>query len=237
MKSLSSRRVGGARRGFTLIELIAVIAVIAILMGIGATTLKNVTTARGVGTGVPLAENVFDEAQAVAKGRGIDAFVVIYADTKVSDPDMQQKLFRYMGVATAREARDSSGNPDPSADSELRLIGRGTELPAGVFFNAKASGLPATPNGKAFIPGVAGESDCYVYRFNSEGILVEPTTGGASGPQAKFVIQSGVMRPGDTQPRALPKSKRDIGGFAIWRSGQTSIFRHPDQIMTGDSEF
>lgn len=216
-------------KGFTLVELIAVIAVIAILMGIGATTIKNVTTAKGVNTGVPIAEGVFAEARALAKGRGVDAYVVIYADTSSSDPDSQAKLFRYMGVATDVEY-DANGNPTPGSGT-LRLTSRGVTLPSKTFFNAYLSGMPATPNNSALFPGSSDAKECYAFKFNSEGILVEPTLSDPNGPQAMFVLQSGVISPGSSVPKELPKNEKDVGGFAIWRSGQTSLFRHPDQIL------
>lgn len=237
MKIIRNQGTIKGRNAFTLIELIAVIAVIAILMGIGASTLKNVTSARGVGTAVPIAESLFSEARSVAKGRGVDAYVVIYADSSNTEKGMKEKYLRYMGVATAKQKLDSSGDPIPN-ESEITLTGKGTVLPSKVFFNPKTSGFTGGPNGKAFIPGVSGESDCYVYRFNSEGILVDPVqTGGADEPQAKFVVQRAVLTPGSDTPKVPKDAKRDIGGFAVWRSGATSLFRTADQITTGDSDF
>ncbi|GAA5494844.1 hypothetical protein Rhal01_01008 [Rubritalea halochordaticola] len=229
MKNPSISLFRNKPRGFTLIELIAVIMVIAILMGIGATTLKNVTTAKGVNTGVPIAESIFSEARSLAKGRGVDAYVIIYADTSDNDADMTEKLYRYMGVATNAEY-DANGNLTEGSGT-LRLTSRGSMLPTKTFLNANLSGLTDADKMPVLIPGSSDPKECYVYRFNSEGILVEPTLSGANGPQALFVIQSGVMTPGSDFPKELPKNEKDVGGFAVWRSGQTSVFRHPDQIL------
>lgn len=216
-----NKRASAGNRGFTLIELLVVITIIAILLGIGAQTMKSATTAQGVPTAVPVAEGVFAEARSVARNRGVDAYVVIYADTTDTSEDSREKLFRYMGVAA-----------EDAGTGELRLTARGVTLPSQTFFNANLSQMGASEMKTCEFPGLSGARDCYAYRFNSEGVMVEPNLNEVDPamPNALFIVQSGVLAPGQEVPRKLPTNKKDVGGFAIWKSGNTSIFRSPNQI-------
>lgn len=202
-------------RGFTLVELIVVITIIASLLAVGVGTIKNVAGSKGVSTGVSLAEGVFDHARNLAKANG-KARVLVYADEGGDNADKRERYLRLLAVSKLK-IKD-----DPSDADEWILAGSGTSLPADTFFNANlCAGVQKIT---AVFPGSSTAKSCYVYEFNSEGALINPTTKGA------FIMQSGRLLPGQTVPKNMPSRSRDVGGFAIWSTGKTSTFRSPDQI-------
>lgn len=204
--------------------MLVVLVIISTLIGIGAQVMKNATTAQGTDTGASMAESLFAEARGLAKTSGVSTRVVIYCGGGKGED--RQKHLRYMGIV--RQIVDDGGTPSDSSDDSTewndKLTARGVLLPSKVFFNANLSGEPAIM--AVQIPGQRQDQDCYYYEFNAEGILAEPT----GTVPAAFVVQAGTLLPTDDTPRELNKGNRDVSGFAIWKRGNTSMFRNADQI-------
>jgi len=214
------------KRGFTLVELIVVIAIISTLLAVGVGTIKNVAGSKGVSTGVSLAEGVFDHARNLAKANG-SARVMIYCDEGGSNKVQREKYLRLMAVSALKlQPKTNPADPD---EYEWTIVGGGVVLPSDTFFNANLCSGVQKEN--AVFPGSSKTKSCYIYEFNSEGALVNPTG------DAKFIIQSGKLIPGQTVPREMPTRKRDVGGFRIWSTGKTSVYRSPDQINDGELKF
>jgi prepilin-type N-terminal cleavage/methylation domain-containing protein len=232
-------------KGFTLLEILVVMAIIATLLGLGVGAIKNMATSKGVSTAVPLADSIFDQARQVAKSSGTPTRVVIYADTSGDNEDKRSRYMRMMGVATAR---DINGEPvkKGAPQDHWKLVSRPITLPSNTFFNANViysitSGLRLK---ETFFPGDnTSKKDCYVYEFNSEGALILATNNGegASLEDGQFVVQAGKLIPGSGTPviKVDNNAKRDIGGFKIWANGRMAMFRSPNQIIeaTDDPEF
>ncbi len=223
-------------KGFTLIEILVVMAIIATLLGLGVGAIKSMSTSKGVSSAVPIADAIFDQARQVAKSSGTPTRVVIYADTTGDNKDKRDRFLRVMGVATGR---DAAGLPvDDIADvTQWKLVSRPVTLPSNTFFNANLSNQPATATETAVFPGSADPKNCYVYRFNSEGALIDAS--GATVADGQFVVQAGKLLPGQTVPNEDSKASRDIGGFRIWANGRMAMFRSPNQIVSSsdDPEF
>lgn len=212
-------------QGFTLVEMLVVITIITVLLTVGALGIKNLSKGAGVTAGVSTAEAVFSEARSIAVGRGTKARVLIHAQNDPSDPLHRERYLKYMAIAY----EELSADGEPTGD--WKIASRGTLLPNGVYFikdlsetNAPGLSSPMTIT----LPGNSS-SRCYYYEFNSEGLITDPQITGDDAP--RFVIRTASLPPGRDEPVVDSDAEKNIGGFVIWRSGRTSVFRHPDQIQ------
>ncbi len=221
-------------RGFTLVEILVVLAIIGALLSVGVGAIKNLSKSKGVSTAVPLAQSVFDQARQVAKSSGARTRVVIYADSRADTAETRQnhrnRYLRMMGVATGR---DASGENVASGDtvSEWKLVSRPVIIPSGTYFNENLS--EHSGEDTAVFPGSTTAVSCFVYEFNSEGALIEAEDDGSGAPLSggKFVVQAGRLTPGEDIPDVSNDAKRDAGGFRIFENGRMATFQSPNQIV------
>jgi prepilin-type N-terminal cleavage/methylation domain-containing protein len=236
--------------GFTLVEMLVVIAIMSILMTAGAIGLSGVG-GKGVTSGVATAESLFDEARSTAVGTGVRACVLVAKDLTNNKSDNLKRI-----VVATEEIETDSTKPNfgqaknPNAEEPNWVISsRGTLLPDQVFFsqvlseaNRGSNSGPLKTVSKSKIKGAQGEKggpapaakaaydgDYYIYEFNSQGI--------AKSPGAAFILGNGVRplnKPTD-KPKPVASAKRDFGGFMVWKNGRTSTFRSPDQMKGIDS--
>jgi len=216
---LHSRRVAPA---FTLVEMLVVITIITVLLTIGAVGLKNMARGTGISAGLPVAEAVFAEARAIAVGKGTKARVLIHGTKDKTDEYHRERYLRYMAI----QYLDTQGTED-TADDVWVIASKGMSLPKGVYFLKTLSdkGGPAINSEENIeLPGKS-DTTCFYYEFNAEGMISDPVPSDNTVP--RFVIASGSLSPDATEPTIRDKN---VGGFVIWRTGRTSLFRHPDQI-------
>jgi prepilin-type N-terminal cleavage/methylation domain-containing protein len=205
-------------RGFSLIELLVVILIISVLLTLGAVGLRGLG-GKGVTSGVSTAEAVFDEARAIAVGKGTKARVLV----DINNPQDTENYKRRMVVVY--EKLNEQGEPQKD---QWEMSSRPITLPDGTFFSSTFSKKNHENGGdaveefnfqseskKAFAGKYA------YYEFNSEGI--------SSAPGTSFVIGAGT-RPQGGEPKVTGAAKRDFAGFIVWRNGRTSLFRGPDEI-------
>lgn len=219
--------------GFSLLELLVVISLIAVLMTVGSFGIKNFSKASGVSSGVPIAQGVFAQARALAIEKGTNTRVMMHCDNRTDTLNRERNL-RYMVV---QYFGDPNNTPSDPSDDEWVTASKGVKLPEGVFYSVSLSNrgdAPDTAQSSGNLPGGAVQN-CRTYEFNSQGIIIEPApdTGISYGNNPpRFVIRAGSLAPGQTEPAAASGAgERNVGGFVIWRNGRTSVFRHPDQVF------
>ena len=218
-----------SRSGFSLVELLTVIAIISVLMTVATVGIGGLLAGKGVTTAVSTTEAVFAEARTLAMGKLTNAAVLV----SVQDPTNMDTYLRRLVVAYKEVDPVTNKQSD-----EWTLASRGVTLPEKVYYSQTLS-VKDNKNGggsmsKVSLGGTNVKRDYQgqyiIYEFNAEGIC---TTPGAS-----FVVGTGIRTAGssETRPRLISSAKRDFGGFVIWRNGSTSLFRNPLQILkNGDN--
>jgi prepilin-type N-terminal cleavage/methylation domain-containing protein len=223
----SSRRGGPPQlSGFSLIELLTVIAIMSVLMTVAAIGVGGATGGKGISNAVSTSEAIFDEARSIAVSKRTNARVLIAVkDASEMRGNVQARENHLRRMIIAYQDLDQDGRPTEA----WTVSSRGVLLPEQTYFSREFSRQNhKEQSGEIQITtlGAPAKEDFrgnyYYYEFNPEGIC---TTPGAS-----FVVGTGTMPPNQDQPRVTGAAKRDFGGFVIWRSGRTSVFRSPDQI-------
>lgn len=206
-------------RGFTLIEMLVVIGIIAVLLTMGAVGLRNMAEGKGTAAAVSSAEALFAEAKAGAMSRGGRARVLV----DVNDINNRGNYLRRLVVAY--EVIDGTTGK-PVTPEAWEISNRGYVLPEGVFFSkiysrsADGNDIPPLPQALDVV-GTDYDGNYLYYEFNGEGI----STSAGSG----FVVGGGARPPG-SEPRSTGTAKKDFAGFTVWRNGSTSTFRDVNQI-------
>jgi prepilin-type N-terminal cleavage/methylation domain-containing protein len=222
-KRLSPRR----RNGFSLIEMLIVIAIMSIMLTVGAIGIAGITGGKSVASAVATTEALFEEARIIAVSKGTTARVMV----SVNDPGDAATYLRRI-VVVYKEP-----NADGTSSTTWTLSSRGMTLPDQVYYSKTYSHKDQQagsgdleffnlPEGKTVKKPFAGK---YVYyEFNSEGICQTPGAG--------FIVGTGARGLNDESPRVTGSAKRDFGGFVVWRNGHTSILRGPDQMGFKDKD-
>jgi len=238
--------------GYSLLELLIVISIMATLMTVGSFGIKNFSKASGVSAAIPIAQGVFSQARSLAIEKGTNTRVMMHADNRTDTLNRERNL-RYMVV---QYFGDPNNTPSDPSDDEWVTASKGVKLPEGVFYSVSLSGRDTAPNltgnknmppphepsqsvrqVEARLPGQASGqvSNCYQYRFNSQGIIIDPYPDSGTdyvNNVPRFVIRAGSLPPGSTEPIAASGAgERNVGGFVIWKNGRTAVFRHPDQVF------
>ena len=211
------------RAGFTLVEILTVIAIITILMAAGAIGIGNLNAGKGVTSAVATCEALFEEARTIAVSKRCKTRVMVDIDDNASENYLRRVVIAHQKI-----------NDDGSIDENTWVLaGRGYDMPKGTFFSkiyskaVKNGSLSAVDEelmtmvnetGKV----VAAYTGRYAfYEFNGEGVFQHAGS--------RFVIGSGV-RPNNGEPKTTRGASKDFGGFVIWRNGRTSVYRSPNQI-------
>jgi type II secretory pathway pseudopilin PulG len=201
--------------------MLIVIAIMSVLLTVGAVGIAGITSGKSVASAVATTESLFEEARSIAVSKGTTAYVMVCND----DPSNVGTYLRRI-VVGYKEL-----NPDGTQSENIALSSKGMTLPDQTYFSQTFS-LKNHQSGSGALEEkviVASETvkaayagKYLVYEFNSEGIC--------KTPGASFIVGSGARGMADNNPRVSGGAKRDFGGFVIWRNGRTSLFRSPDQM-------
>ena len=216
-------------RGFTLVELLVVVGIMAAMLSVAAIGIQNIDKGQGTVSGLSQSQALMDEARNLAVGRGTRARLCIHADSSE-----ENRYLRFFVVAYEEIERDEAGE---ITDTSWKVESRGTMLPNGIIFHpeyssqasAQIDGLGTYGSGGTGVrfPGdgkSVRQPAYFYYEFNSEGLCVQEDQ---TDTGAAFVVCRGVISPGSNEPRVIGN---DVEGFVIWRNGRTSPIRNTDVI-------
>jgi len=211
------------RKGFTLVELLAVMAIIAILLSLASVGISRIGKGQGVTAGLAIGEGLLAQARILAMNQNAPARLIIHGDLRDQNPLDRENYRRMMMVVY--QTTDEEGRIIP----EWKRAGSPTSLPKGVYYSPELSRADMRAGG--VLPEARHQltSDqnqvrqCHVYEFNGQGICTTPGAG--------FVVVEGARPSGARQP--LRGVSLDLGGFVVLKNGGTTMIRDITQLNTG----
>lgn len=231
MTTLSKYRRTAASAGFTLVELLVVVAAVSILLTLGSVGIKSLTGGKGTTAGLATMEVLVEEARQTGIKNGGFGYLVIPAEqVPQTDDRFTQAKKNYL-----RQVYIGLGEVDPQTGNEgqVELISRPNELPADTYFNPKLSnkgtGVYNFTKTKIKVPRAGntnGREDCYILRFNSKGFLA-PRQGSAD--LAKIVLSRAVLN-NSYQLQMEKSAANDHTAMAVWKTGRTTLIREMAKI-------
>lgn len=210
-------------RGFTLVEVLTVLVIMTVLITAGAKGIGNINAGKGVTSAVATAESLFEQARSIAMAKNCKARVLVDVDDRAGN---EANYLRRIIIVHEEIGPDGVAIPNSWIQPNRAYL-----MPNGVFYSQTYS----TSVGSETLAGANIKADFQgtydYYEFNSEGIATQAAGAtGANDPRSTFVVGSGVLRAGAANPTTTASASKDLSGFAIWRSGSSSLFRSPDQI-------
>ena len=221
------------RAGFTLVEIMAVMMVIAILLSVAAVGIQNIKGGQATTASLAKTEAFFDLARSEAAGKGIRTRVIIQKELRDNNNEDRADYLRKMYLL--RESTNEEGEAQGAGGEQDQ---ESLTLEAGVYLSPEESEKVAQSIGvgelgtmsfmlrKKDKDGSRPMKEFYYVEFNPEGVCVDSEDAGLV-PGAAIVLISGTLLPGEEEPKLMKNNKV---GFVVWRNGRTSIFRSPEQI-------
>lgn len=228
-------------KGFTLVELLVVVAIISLMLTLAANSLRGLDKSKGVVSGVDLLNGALVEAREIAKGRATWTRVVIPITPMNRTKDSRHLSFAAVMVWEPDNEMDLTEAP-MSDDLSWKMISKGVKFPDGIYFSDKYSTLlpstgderaPKPINSQTVMAQISGgaPTECYYVEFDKLGRMTWPR--GAT----RLVLMSGVFQPGKSAIMPNPKDETgkpsQAAGLAIFPQGQISRLQNSTQIFDG----
>jgi prepilin-type N-terminal cleavage/methylation domain-containing protein len=209
-----------SKKGFSLVELLAVMAIIAILLSLASVGISKIGKGQGVTAGLAIGEGLLAQTRSLAMNQNTRARLIIHGDLNDADP-IQRERYRRMMMVVYKESDDEGRE-----QQDWTRAGSPTFLPPGVYFSPEFSRADmriggVLPQERHQLTSLASDvRQCHFYEFNGQGICTTPGAG--------FVIVNG-SRPNNVQQPILG-GKRDLGGFVVLKNGSTTMIRDIEQL-------
>lgn len=251
-------------KGYTLVEMLVVVGIIAVILGLSANTMKNLATAEGVRAGVPVIKAKFEEARQLAKSSGRNIRVVIYADSEKARDSAEEteRFLRYVAIA---HYVDNNGDPVTgdytTTSGRWELISTGELLPNKCYYDrersltdkdgntyasyistsqADTASLVAKGSCNVYLPNENSPTVFAFYEFNGAGFPTNPLatleTQGNTKKPPRIILSNGQIRrvSGEVVLRQNPAGDRNYAGFIMTRHGELMDYEDLDDIDDED---
>ncbi len=236
-----------SRKGFTMVELLVVMALIGILMTMSAGVLRDAGKGRGIESAVEMLESMVQEARTTAQGNDTCTRLVIACDPKDNSADSRHLRFITVQILEPKDAKNSYDGSELPKAGVWKSTSAGQLLPPGVFFSphfstplewAEGSHQPMIGTTSTKLSN-KGFTQVYFIEFDEKGRFVAPN-GDPMNPTSpqRLVLINGRIGDGRNShdgivPRELDSKKRPVGakGITVWPSGDVSLLRTDEQVF------